>query len=77
VFVSLGAGGVRVAVTGASQSGVMRVKAMEDALAKSWSVDAVNSIKIDAGNMNADLHAGAAYRAHLVTVMAARAVAAA
>lgn len=77
VFVSQGTGGIRVAVTGASQSGVMRVKSMEDALAKSWSADAVNGVKVDAGNMNADLHASAAYRAHLVTVMAARAVASA
>ena len=74
VFVSQGAAGVRVAVTGASQSGVMRVKAMEDALAKSWSADAVNGIKVDSGDMNADLHASAEYRAHLVSVMAARAV---
>jgi carbon-monoxide dehydrogenase medium subunit len=49
---------------------------MEDALAKSWSVDAVKGIKVDAGTMNADLHASAAYRAHLVTVMASRAVSA-
>lgn len=76
VFVALTAGGVRVAVTGASQSGVMRVKAMEDALAKSWSADAVKGIKVDAGNMNGDLHASPEYRAHLVGVMAARAVAA-
>ncbi len=76
VFVSQGASGIRVAVTGASQSGVTRMKAIEDALAKSWSADAVKGVKIDAGNMNADLHASAAYRAHLVSVMAARAVAA-
>ena len=76
VFVSQGAGGVRLAVTGAAQSGVMRVKAMEDALAKSWSADAVKGIKVDASDMNADLHASAAYRAHLVSVMASRAVAA-
>lgn len=76
VFVSQGAAGVRVAVTGASQSGVMRVKAMEDALGKSWSADAVKEIKVAAGNMNADLHASAEYRAHLVSVMAGRAVAA-
>ena len=75
VFVSQGAGGVRVAVTGASQSGVMRVKAMEEALAKFWSADAVKGIKVDAGDMNADLHASAGYRAHLVSVMAGRAVA--
>lgn len=77
VFVSQSAAGVRVAVTGASQSGVMRVKAMEEALAKNWLADAVKNIKLDAGNMNGDLHASPEYRAHLVSVMAARAVAAA
>jgi carbon-monoxide dehydrogenase medium subunit len=75
VFVAQTAAGVRVAVTGASQSGVMRVKAMEDALAKNWAADAVKSIKLDAGDMNGDLHASPEYRAHLVSVMAARAVA--
>ena len=77
VFVAQTASGVRVAVTGAGSRGVFRVKAMEDALAKNWSPDAVKSIAVPAKDLNSDLHASAEYRAHLVTVMAARAVAAA
>ncbi|QQS12432.1 MAG: FAD binding domain-containing protein [Rhodospirillales bacterium] len=76
VFVAQTAGGPRVAVTGAGP-GVFRVKAMEEALAKSWSADAVAGIKVPASGMNTDIHASAEYRAHLVTVMAKRAVAAA
>jgi carbon-monoxide dehydrogenase medium subunit len=76
VMVSKGAGGVRVAVTGAGDNGVFRVKAMEDALAKSFKPDAVASIKVPPDNMLSDIHASAEYRAHLVTVMAKRAVAA-
>ncbi len=75
VFVAQGAGGVRVAVTGASSS-VYRAKALEDALAKSFTADAAKAVKIDAKNLNSDLHGSAAYRAHLVSVLAARAVAA-
>jgi len=75
VFVAQGAGGVRVAVTGASSS-VHRAKALEDALAKSFTSDAAKAVKIDAKNLNSDLHGSAAYRAHLVSVLAARAVAA-
>ena len=70
-------GSVRVAVTGAGSSGVFRVKAMEEALAKSWSPEALKSIAIPAADLNTDIHASAEYRAHLVTVMAQRAVAAA
>ena len=77
VFVSKGPWGVRVAVTGAGQDGVFRVKEMEDALAKSWTPDAVASIKVPADGLLSDLHGSAEYRAHLVTVMAKRAVAAA
>lgn len=76
VFVAATASGVRVAATGASQSGVLRVKALEDALAKSWSADAARAVKIPAEGLNSDLHGSAAYRAHLVPVMAGRAVAA-
>ncbi len=75
VFVAQGAGGIRVAVTGASSS-VHRAKALEDALAKSFTADAAKAVKIDAKNLNSDLHGSAAYRAHLVSVLAARAVAA-
>jgi carbon-monoxide dehydrogenase medium subunit len=74
VFVSQGDGGVRVAVTGAA-AGVFRVSAMEQALAKNFAPDAVKGVKIDAGKLNTDLHASAEYRAHLIGVLAARAVA--
>lgn len=74
VFVCDTGSGVRVAVTGASQSGVMRVKALEEALSKSWSADAARAVRVSADGMNSDLHGSAAYRAHLVSVLAARAV---
>jgi carbon-monoxide dehydrogenase medium subunit len=74
VFVAKTAGGARVAVTGAGPS-VFRVKAMEEALGKNWSPDAVANIKVPAGGLNSDIHGSADYRAHLVTVMAKRAVA--
>ena len=76
VFVSQGGGGLRVAVTGAGPS-VFRVPAMEQALAGNFSADALEGIAVDASALNADLHASAEYRAHLVGVMAKRAVAAA
>ncbi len=77
VFVAQTAGSVRVAVTGAGSRGVFRVKAMEDALGKSWSPDAVKSISVPASELASDIHASAEYRAHLITVLAQRAVAAA
>jgi aerobic carbon-monoxide dehydrogenase medium subunit len=76
VFVGQGPGGVRVAVTGARGS-VFRVPAMESALAKSFTPQAVKGIAVGATDLNIDLHASAAYRAAMITVMAARAVAAA
>lgn len=77
VFVAKTAGGVRVAVTGAGSSGVFRAAAMEAALAANWSPDAVASITMPADDMLSDIHGSSEYRAHLVTVMAKRAVAAA
>jgi aerobic carbon-monoxide dehydrogenase medium subunit len=77
VFVARGPGGVRVAITGAGQNGVFRHKEIEAALAKSWSADAVAGIKTPADGLNSDIHASAPYRAHLIGVMAKRAVAAA
>ncbi|HSS63562.1 MAG TPA: xanthine dehydrogenase family protein subunit M [Gammaproteobacteria bacterium] len=68
--------GVRVAVTGAGPS-VFRLEEMENALSKKFAPEAVAGIKVPDDGLNADIHASAEYRAHLVTVMARRAVAAA
>ena len=76
VMVSNGGQGVRVAVTGAGPC-VFRVPEMETALGSNWSPDAVAGISVSADDLNTDIHASAEYRAHLVTVMAKRAVAAA
>jgi aerobic carbon-monoxide dehydrogenase medium subunit len=78
VFVAKTKGGdVRVAVTGASQSGVMRVAAMESALKANWSAGALDSITIPATGLLADIHGSSDYRANLIKVMGQRAVAAA
>lgn len=76
VMVSQGDGGLRVAVTGAGAS-VFRVTEMEQALSSKFAPDAIEGISVPADGLNSDLHATAEYRAHLVTVMAKRAVAAA
>jgi aerobic carbon-monoxide dehydrogenase medium subunit len=76
VFAAKTKSGVRVAVTGAGPC-VFRVAEMEKALGAKFSPDAVASIKVAAKDFNSDIHASADYRAHLVTVMAKRAVAAA
>jgi carbon-monoxide dehydrogenase medium subunit len=67
--------GARVAVTGAGKNGVFRHAAAEAALAKGWSAQALAGLSTDAGIMASDIHADPAYRAHLVGVMARRAVA--
>ena len=77
VFVADGPAGIRVAITGAGQSGVFRHTEMEEALKKSWSPDAIAGITTPADDLNSDIHASAPYRAHLIGVMAKRAVAAA
>jgi aerobic carbon-monoxide dehydrogenase medium subunit len=69
------AGDVRVAATGASQNGVMRVPAIEAALKANWSAGALDSVKISADGLLTDIHGSAAYRANLIKVMAQRAVA--
>ncbi|MEA2920048.1 MAG: aerobic carbon-monoxide dehydrogenase medium subunit [Bradyrhizobium sp.] len=68
-------GDVRVAATGASQNGVMRVPAAEAALKANWSPGALDSVTISADGMLTDIHGSSAYRANLVKVMAQRAVA--
>jgi len=77
VAVAQAGGQVRVAVTGAGKDGVFRHTRAEAALANSWSAQALSSLATDANLMIGDIHADAAYRAHLVGVMARRAVAAA
>ena len=76
VFAAQTGSGVRVAVTGAASS-VFRCKPVEDALAKSWTAAAAKAVKVSATDLNSDLHGSPAYRAYLVSVMAARAVEAA
>src|ERR1700728_169779 len=71
------AGDIRVAATGASQNGVIRVPAIEAALKANWSAAALDGINISSDGMLADIHGSAAYRANLVKVMAQRAVTAA
>ena len=73
VFVAQTDAGVRVAVTGAS-NGVFRHKGLEAALASSFTAASAAGVKIDATDLNADIHASAAYRANLVSVQTQRAV---
>ena len=70
-------GDVRVAATGASQSGVMRLPAMEAALKASWTASALDSVAISASGLLSDIHGSSDYRANLIKVMAQRAVMAA
>jgi carbon-monoxide dehydrogenase medium subunit len=78
VFVAKTPGGdVRVAATGASQSGVMRVGAIEAALKANWSAGAIDGVKISADGLLSDIHGSSDYRANLIKVMAQRAVQAA
>ena len=76
VFVAKTASGVRVAVTGAAQGGVFRHAAFEAALSANFAPDAIAGIATSADDLNSDIHASAEYRAHLIGVMAKRAVAA-
>ena len=76
VMVAKTGGGVRVAVTGAGPV-VFRHREMEKALAGNFSAAALKGVTTDPKGLNSDMHGNAAYRAHLVGVMAGRAVAAA
>lgn len=77
VFVAKFAGGVRVAVTGASNDGVFRWTEAETALSANFSAAAVEGLSVSGDNMITDLHGTGDYRAHIVGVMTKRAVAAA
>src|ERR1700674_4082714 len=70
-------GDVRVAATGASQNGVMRVPAIEAALKANWSAGALDAVKISADGLLTDIHGSSTYRANLIKVMAQPAGAAA
>jgi carbon-monoxide dehydrogenase medium subunit len=74
VFVARTAAGVRVAVTGAGSGGVFRATAFEAALERDFSAAALAGLTIDPSTLITDIHADAAYRAHLIGVMARRAV---
>jgi len=73
VMVAKTGGGVRVAVTGAG-SKAFRMPALETALAANFSPDAVGPRLVDPGSLRSGGEASPEYRAHLVTVMARRAV---
>ena len=77
VFVAKTVGGVRVAVTGASEDGVFRWTEAEQALSANFSADAVSGLSVDPEGMIGDMHGTKAYRANLVKVLTGRAVSAA
>ena len=68
--------GVRVAITGASETGVFRWTEAEDALSREFSPEALDGLSVEGEGMIGDIHGAPAYRAHLVGVMTRRAVAA-
>ena len=73
VFVSKGAQGVRVAVTGGG-NGVFRAKELEAKLGANYSAAALSGATVSAAGLNSDLHGSAEYRAALIPVLAGRAV---
>lgn len=74
VFVSRDRQGqARVAVTGCAGC-AFRVTQLEQALQADFSPDAAKAVRIAPDGLSSDLHASAAYRAHLIPVLAARAV---
>jgi carbon-monoxide dehydrogenase medium subunit len=77
VFVAKRAGEIRVAVTGAGSDGVFRWPEAEAALARRFSAKSLDGLVAPAGALISDIHADNEYRAHLIGVMARRAVAAA
>ena len=77
VFVAKRGSDVRVAVTGAGSNGVFRLTAFEEALKKRFSAKVLDGMTVPADGLNSDLHGSAEYRAHLIAVLARRAVEAA
>lgn len=76
VMVAKTGGKVRVGVTGAAGS-AFRATDFENALQANFSPDALVNIAVSADGLLSDIHCSNEYRAHLVGVMARRAVAAA
>jgi aerobic carbon-monoxide dehydrogenase medium subunit len=74
VFVARRPSDVRVAVTGAGEDGVFRVAAFEEVLKKSFKSKALEGLSVSADGLNSDIHGSAEYRAHLIGVLARRAV---
>jgi carbon-monoxide dehydrogenase medium subunit len=75
VFVAKRSSEVRVTVTGSGSSGVFRVPAFEEALKARFLPKSLEGLTISADNLFSDIHGSAEYRAHLIGVMARRAVA--
>jgi aerobic carbon-monoxide dehydrogenase medium subunit len=74
VFVAKRPSEVRVAVTGAGGDGVFRVKSFEEALKKRFAAKSLAGLTVPADGLNSDIHGSAEYRAHLIGVLATRAV---
>ena len=77
VFVARRPSDVRVAVTGAGGDGVFRATEFEEALKKRFSAKSLEGLTVSADGLNSDIHGSAEYRAHLIGVLARRAVEAA
>src|ERR1051325_6908392 len=75
VFAAKRGSEIRVAVTGAGSNGVFRVPSFEEALKKRFAPKSLEGLTLPATGRNSDIHGSAEYRAHLVGVMARRAVA--
>jgi carbon-monoxide dehydrogenase medium subunit len=75
VFVAKRGSEIRVTVTGAGANGVFRVTAFEEALKKRFSPKSLEGLTVSADGLNGDIHGSAEYRAHLIGVLARRAVA--
>jgi aerobic carbon-monoxide dehydrogenase medium subunit len=75
VFVSKRSSEIRVVVTGAGGNGVFRVTHFEEALRKRFSPKSIEGLTVPPDGLNGDIHGSAEYRAHLISVIARRAVA--